>query len=85
MSKRSATGLSKRSAQMCAAGFGVDQLHVDAHAVSAALYAAFEHVAHVEIAADLLNVSGLALVRKGGVAADDERAGIAKGRSSGSQ
>ena len=57
-----------------AAGVGVDQLHVDPHAVPGALHAAFEHIAHVEIAADLLNVSGLSLVRKGGVAGDDERA-----------
>ena len=60
------------------AGLGVDQLHVDAHAVSAALHAAFEHIAHVELAADLLQVDGLALVGEGGVAADDEGAGNAR-------
>ena len=30
------------------ADFGLDQLHVDAHPVAAALDAAFEHVAHIE-------------------------------------
>jgi hypothetical protein len=42
------------------AGFGVDRLHVDAHSVAAALHAAFEHVAHVELAANLLQVDRLA-------------------------
>ena len=35
------------------AGLGVDELHVDAHAIAAALDAAFEHVAYVQLAADL--------------------------------
>ena len=35
------------------AGFGVDELHVDAHAVAAALDAALEHIADVQLAADL--------------------------------
>ena len=38
------------------AGLGFDQLHVDAHPVSRALHAAFEHVANVEFAADLLEI-----------------------------
>ena len=38
------------------AGFGVDELHIDAHAVAAALNAAFEDVANVQLAADLLQV-----------------------------
>ena len=40
---------------------GVDELHVDAHAVSAALDAALEHIANVQFAADLLHVEGLPL------------------------
>ena len=56
------------------AGFGVDELHVDAHAVSAALNAALEHIADVQLAADLLQIDGLALVGEGGVAPDHERA-----------
>ena len=35
------------------ARFGVDELHVDAHAVSAALNAAFEDIADVQLAPDL--------------------------------
>ena len=34
------------------AGFGVDELHIDAHAVSAALNAALEDIADVQLAAD---------------------------------
>ncbi len=43
------------------ARFGVDELHVDAHAVSAALDAALEDIADVQLAADLLQVDGLPL------------------------
>ena len=56
------------------AGFGVDELHVDAHAAAAALDAAFENIADVQLAADLLQVDRLALVGEGGVAPDHERA-----------
>ena len=35
------------------AGFGVDELHVDAHAIAAALNAALDHIADVQFAADL--------------------------------
>ena len=56
------------------AALGVDELHVDPHAVSAALDAAFEDIAHVEVAPDLLHVGGLPFVGEGGVAGDDERA-----------
>ena len=44
--------------------FRVDELHVDAHAVSAALDAAFEHIAHIELAPDLLHSTGLPLYVK---------------------
>ena len=44
------------------AGFGVDQLHVDAHAVAAALNAALEDIANVQLASDLSSrSSGLPL------------------------
>ena len=55
-------------------GLGLDQLHVDAHAASAALHAAFEDVAHVELAPDLFEIDGPALVGEGRAPADDERA-----------
>ena len=51
-----------------APGLGVDQLHVDAHPIAAALHAAFEHIANVEVAPDLFQVGDLALEGKGRVA-----------------
>src|SRR5262249_41355293 len=56
------------------AALGVDELNVHAHAGFAALYAALEDLANVQLAADLLQVDGLALVREGGVAPDYEGA-----------
>ena len=56
------------------AGYGVDELHVDAHAAAAALDAALEDIADVQLAADLLQIDGLPLVGEGGVAPDHERA-----------
>ena len=54
--------------------FGVDKLDIDAEAVPAALNAAFEDIADVQFAADLLQIDGLALVGEGGVAPDHDRA-----------
>jgi hypothetical protein len=56
------------------AGFSVDELHIDAHAVAAALNAALEDIADVQLAADLLQVDGLAFVSESRVAPDHERA-----------
>ena len=53
-----------------AAGFGVNELHIDAHAIAAALNAALEDVAHIQVAADRLHVKRLALVRESRVAGD---------------
>ncbi len=61
-----------------AAALGVNQLDIDAHALAAALDAALEDIANVELAPDLLQVDGLALVGEGGVAPDDERAADAR-------
>ena len=36
------------------AGFGVDQLHIDPKPVAATLHRAFEHIADVQLASDLL-------------------------------
>ena len=58
--------------------FGVDELHVDAHPVPAALDAAFEDVADVQLAADRLQIDGFALVCEGRVAPDHERAANAR-------
>ena len=54
------------------AGRRVDQLSGDAHPVAGFAHAAFEHVAHAQLARDLLHVNGLALVGEGGVASDDK-------------
>ena len=56
------------------ARLGVDQLHVDAHALAAALNAALEHVAHVQVLPDLTDVDRLPSISEGGVAGDDEGA-----------
>ena len=65
------------------AGFGVDQLHIDAHAISAALNAPLQHITNVQLAADLLQIDGSALVGESGVPPDHERA--AKTRKIGRQ
>src|SRR5690349_14283605 len=52
------------------ASFGVDELHIDAHAVSAALNAAFEDIADVQLAPDRLHVKPPALVGKRRIAGD---------------
>ena len=41
--------------------FGVDELDIDAHAVSAALNAALQDIANVQLAPDLLQIDGLPL------------------------
>jgi hypothetical protein len=53
------------------ARFGVDELHVDAHAVSAALDAALEDVADAQLAADCFRSTCLPL-GEGGVAPDHD-------------
>ena len=60
------------------AGFGVDQLHVDAHAVSAALNAALEHIADVQLAPDLLHIERLAFVGERRIARDHDGAPYAR-------
>ena len=62
--------------------FGVDELHIDAHAVSAALNAALEDITDVQLAADRLHVERLAFVGEGRIAGRSRtRPGCAKGRS----
>ena len=43
------------------AGFGVDELHIDAHAIAAALDAALEDITNVQLAPDCLHLDGLPL------------------------
>ena len=67
------------------AGLGVDKLHVDAHAVTAALNAALKDIADVQLAPDRLHVERLALVSERRIAGDRrKRPECAKDRSSGS-
>ena len=47
-------------------GRGIDQLRADAHLVSRPLDAPFEHIAHAQLAADLLRVGLLAPIRERG-------------------
>ena len=55
------------------AGLRVDQLGCDPHAAGRFAHAAFEHVAHAELMADLLDVYGSALVGKGRISRDDKK------------
>ena len=59
----------------------VDQLAGDPHPIARPADAALEDVAHAELAADLLDVDGFALVGKGAVASDDEQRLEARQRS----
>src|ERR1700720_637921 len=53
-------------------GGRVDQLRGDAHPIAVFANRAFEHVAHAELAPDLLHVDRLALVGEARIAGDDE-------------
>jgi hypothetical protein len=57
-----------------AAALGVDKLRVNAHFHARLAHAAFEHVPHAELPADLLDVDALLLEGEGRVAGDDEQA-----------
>ncbi len=54
------------------AGRAIDELRSDANAVAGFADAAFEDVAHAELAGDLLYIDGAALVGEAAVARDDE-------------
>ena len=57
---------------------GIDQLHVDAHAIAGAPNAAFEDITHIQIAADLGQIDGLPLIGERGVAPNHERTSNAR-------
>ena len=59
------------------ARFGVDELDIDAHAVSAALNAALEDIADVQLAPDRLHVERLAFVGERRIAGDHDGASYA--------
>src|SRR6516164_4972671 len=54
---------------------GIDQLGVDANLLARPLDAAFEHIAHPQLAADLLRVDRFVLVGEGAIARDHETVG----------
>jgi hypothetical protein len=58
----------------------VDQLGRDPHPLARLAHRAFQRVTHTELAADLLHVNGLALVRKARIAGDDEEPADARER-----
>jgi hypothetical protein len=53
-------------------GCGIDQLGADADPVARSPDAPFQHVAHTQLAADLLGIDGLVSIRERGVARDHE-------------
>src|SRR5262245_18933826 len=57
------------------AGCRIHELGRDPHAIGGALDAAFEHVTHAQLAADVADLHGLALVREDRVAGDHEEPG----------
>jgi hypothetical protein len=65
------------------AGFGVDELDIDPHAVPGALNAALEHIADVQLAPDSLHIERLAFVGERRIAGDD--VGAANARKIGRQ
>src|SRR5581483_4931937 len=56
-----------------AAGFGLDQLSRDAYALAALAHATLQHVADAELAPDLLDVDGFALVGEARIPRDHEQ------------
>ena len=63
------------------ARFSIDELHVDAHAVAAALDAALEDIADIQLTTNLLQIDSFAFEGESGVAADHERASNSGERS----
>ena len=61
-------------------GGGIDQLSGDAHPVRGLAHAAFQHVAHAQLAADLLYVHRAALVGEARIARDHEQPANARQR-----
>src|SRR5215472_10504896 len=60
------------------AALGIDELSVEPDPLARVLHAAFEHVAHAELATDLTGVDRLALIGESGVARDREDARTAR-------
>ena len=65
-------GLVEALGPQVTSGLSVNELNVDAHAVPAALNAAPEDIADVQLAAYLLQIDVLAFIGEGGVAPDHD-------------
>src|SRR4030095_12753804 len=72
--KEVGNGLVETLSPEMVAGFGVYQLYVHPEAGATTLHRAFEYIADVQLASQLLNVQCFALERERGVACNDERA-----------
>ncbi len=59
------------------AALRIDKLDVNAQPIGGALDAALQHVTHIQLAPDLLQINVLTLVAESGVASDHGRAGDA--------
>jgi hypothetical protein len=53
-------------------GCGVDELSGDPHTLSVSPYTTFKHIAHAQLAADLLHINRSSLVGEARIARDDE-------------
>jgi hypothetical protein len=60
------------------ASLGLDQLRSDTDAVAGFAQAAFEHIAHTQLTADLLHIDRLAFVGEARITGDDEQRRIAR-------
>ena len=72
-SKMSADSPSKRSAHRCAPETASISWPVIRTRIAGLAHAAFQHVAHAELAPDLLHVDGAALVGEARIAGDHEQ------------
>jgi hypothetical protein len=69
----SSNATSYRSAPGMSAALGFDELAADTKAVSGLAHAPFQHIAHPELAPDLLHINGLAFVDEARIAGDHEQ------------
>ena len=58
--------------------FGVDELHIDVHAIAAALNAALDDIADVQFTSDRLHIERLAFVGKRCISGDYDAASYAR-------
>ena len=54
------------------AGRGLDQLRGDAHSIGGLAHATLQHIAHAELASDVLHIDAAALISEAQIAGDHE-------------